>query len=972
MKHQKLILLFIFAIVNINSILAISQNEASNIAQEYANYVLIPQERDRLLEIYPPDSYEIEMGDAEVLTNKIEKIEKQSLWFVPIDINYKIIKRPCVNYELLSEGADVQKGNKRIIVYIDDVTASVVPELSKISSKDVFGCSDKTSERCDGVFITFDIESITEYYWVHSSVLKEICVCQESDKRECRGKPIDLSAYKYKPKPAINWDEAKENILNSCEGFSSVRSIELEEDEGDYFRFQVWPTQWRDAAPEWLRRGLFRTGDYITLKFQKTTGKILEQIKTINLSRYENILITQHNAEKKGNFWYIPPSELRNIVKYEWIVGVSPNKVAQPAVYTADFWIRDKPLITYPCTEEFLKNYAIENYNFNSTTTQVIDKGETKISSIVLSYKLFYVKLTDGTNEMTLWADCDSFRVFDHEPTTGEIGLSSIYDKSMDNPLMNVEFSVLFPSWEYVMTSRAASFEEFIIKDEEHILKITSHIVPGGVLLYKASCGEVGIEKVGVKPVVRLNSPIVSERDKDFEVNVSLYNFGVLEGNGGIHIQIIGGDIVGFERGTTDLPINDIDEDGCPDVWEVNISSLKRGEVFSTILKIKPDSNSSQVIIRYRGWLMPPRWTCDRHWHRVISRDPSDYRPLITIWIECESKGKCFEANYCNEINTTYTERCTGETIRASWMLCLPFHEKIVNISTYTEYPREEPPLEHRKRSMLLCNKDWYKSKLEQFFGENQSSNIIVSAERCSYDYIGETSCDCNYNCLSLLEADSYYTIQKDAYFAFINPVNTKVSLDDFVLMGEKGKYSRAVELLEIHAGSYSIFMNDLGYVHVEVDDYTIDQDMLVSGLEDILQSLGVQIPENVTFVKSIPISGYIERKMEEQSYDICDQETIKLYLQLKYGWDIKDIKMKTIEKIELYNKDFLHVEISKPEELTLYWDCQDNRLYNRRPTKDEMQLRQKQQYNPLLYIGIVAFMIIFVVVLWKIKNSSK
>lgn len=308
----------------------LSEEEAINITQDYLTNTLIPNRERGLLKRYalpPPDGgqgYEIENVSANIRTEEIGRIEEPALWAVPVCFSYKIID----HYSKEGIHTHEIRCDPKSTIYVDDVTGTVIPELAKIADMSAFGCCNRSYS---GVYIQFDIAAITTYYWTESDVLEDICICRNKDIRECGNKPVDLSAYNYTAEKTDNWNKSKESILNSCEGFSSIDLIELDEDEGDYFRFQISANQWSDAAVRWVNRNLVRQGGWIPLKFEKETGKIFEQRRSINSSayaEYENTLITEHNAEKLSkdfSAWKIPPSELRNITKYDWVIKIEPE-----------------------------------------------------------------------------------------------------------------------------------------------------------------------------------------------------------------------------------------------------------------------------------------------------------------------------------------------------------------------------------------------------------------------------------------------------------------------------------------------------------------------------------------------------------------------------------------------------------------------------------------------------------------------
>lgn len=315
MKQKCLLLILILVILNASLVLAITQEEAVNIAQDYAINNPLPSL------ITKPD-YPIESGyeikkNVTFRTDEIERIEEQSLWAIPANITYQIFRNLTLENEI----------PESLVVYVDDITATVIPELSKIVGKGAFGCSDKSTDLCSGISILFDTEAVATYSWVESNILEEICICKEKDKERCRNKLIDPAAYKYIEERTDDWNRAQENILNSCEGFSSIESIVLEEDEGNYFRFYIRIlTPLNDVITAWDIRGIVReAGGVVSLKFEKETGKIFEQRRSIDLSNYENTLIKEHNARKQNSVWYIPPSELREIVKYNWVKGIVAN-----------------------------------------------------------------------------------------------------------------------------------------------------------------------------------------------------------------------------------------------------------------------------------------------------------------------------------------------------------------------------------------------------------------------------------------------------------------------------------------------------------------------------------------------------------------------------------------------------------------------------------------------------------------------
>jgi len=316
-----ILFIIIIGIASPNLVFAVSQNDVISIVQKYANDILVSQERNKLLKIYPSGSYEIKIIRADVLSDKISKIEEQSLWYSSVNINYQLTKLDGINNK-------PEDGRISIPVYVDDISGNIVPELTKIYSKDVFDCSDKASEICSGVFIALDTDSVTESSWVESSVLEEICVCQKEDKRECGDKPTNSLAYKYEPKPVANWETVKENILNSCQGFSSIKDIKYDhEGEDGSIYFTISPTYVGNAMILWVKRNLVGTQRNVTLGVSKSSGKIIEQRQIVELFDYKDILITKHNAEDQGNYWYIPTSELRNVVKYDWVLKIESNMI---------------------------------------------------------------------------------------------------------------------------------------------------------------------------------------------------------------------------------------------------------------------------------------------------------------------------------------------------------------------------------------------------------------------------------------------------------------------------------------------------------------------------------------------------------------------------------------------------------------------------------------------------------------------
>lgn len=313
----------------------LSEEEVINIIQDYLTDTLVPNKERGLLKRYPqptqeePEGYKIENVSADIQTEEIGRIEEPALWAVPVCISYKKTKQ---HLEVGIHTNEI-RCNPKPMIYVDDVTGTVIPELAKIGDISAFEYCDKPI----GINIQFDIASITTYYWEESDVLEDICIYRDIETyAEGGNKPIDPAAYKYTAEKTDDWNKSKENILNSCKGFSSIESIKLEEDEGDYFRFRIYANPQYGAAIALYKRGLVCDGCSVPLKFEKETGKIFEQRRSINSSayaEYENTLITEHNAEKLYHSgWKIPPSELRNITKYDWVIWIEPECIGTGSV----------------------------------------------------------------------------------------------------------------------------------------------------------------------------------------------------------------------------------------------------------------------------------------------------------------------------------------------------------------------------------------------------------------------------------------------------------------------------------------------------------------------------------------------------------------------------------------------------------------------------------------------------------------
>src|SRR3989338_3489277 len=135
--------LLIFSSIHV---LALSQEEAIKTAEAYLESDVLPGAKAELAQTYP--SMEIRLARAGVITSKIEHIENQDIWFVPLEIEFQMQKE---------ESAEWQLARKLFIpVYVDENSNSVSPALSKIVSPDVFACSDKATSTCSGVFISIN------------------------------------------------------------------------------------------------------------------------------------------------------------------------------------------------------------------------------------------------------------------------------------------------------------------------------------------------------------------------------------------------------------------------------------------------------------------------------------------------------------------------------------------------------------------------------------------------------------------------------------------------------------------------------------------------------------------------------------------------------------------------------------------------------------------------------------------------
>jgi len=60
---------------------------------------------------------------------------------------------------------------------------------------------------------------------------------------------------------------------------------------------------------------------------EECSGLFIEfnPIENTSIGQYEYLLKQKHSAIKRGNIWYLPPSEILNIVNYDWILRIEPN-----------------------------------------------------------------------------------------------------------------------------------------------------------------------------------------------------------------------------------------------------------------------------------------------------------------------------------------------------------------------------------------------------------------------------------------------------------------------------------------------------------------------------------------------------------------------------------------------------------------------------------------------------------------------
>ena len=292
----------------------LSIDEVKEIAKNATDTLLFEEEND-LQQNYPspnpelPESYLIENFTVSLQVEHIEFVEELGLWVVPVHINYQIHK--------LIEGnggeAEPDLITSLKTIYIDDSTGNIIPEMQKLSNVTPFLSPDGYHQLADGrveIYIHFKEKSLQlEYYWEKSDILKEICICQ--DNTGCPSKPINPNAYVYIPNPTDNWEDASTNILASCDDFQSIKNIGAAVEQGDYFLFSLWATQWQDRDRAWVDRHLVRGANVIPLKFEKSTGKIYEErwaTDTLpdNQQEWVEILVTEHNAINNHVFWYIP------------------------------------------------------------------------------------------------------------------------------------------------------------------------------------------------------------------------------------------------------------------------------------------------------------------------------------------------------------------------------------------------------------------------------------------------------------------------------------------------------------------------------------------------------------------------------------------------------------------------------------------------------------------------------------------
>ncbi|MDO8480822.1 MAG: hypothetical protein Q7S65_03310 [Nanoarchaeota archaeon] len=194
-------------------VLALSQDAAIKTAETYLESTALPDAKRSLAETYP--STEIRLASAGVIRDKIEHIGSQDLWFVPLEMEFQMQKEGSAEWQLARK--------LFIPVYVDENSNSVSPALSKITSPDVFACSDGGTSTCSGVFISIN----------------------------------------------------DGGTIEEAEGYRGGRYVPNQE----------------------------------------------------ALSRYKAILTEQHYAQDKGNYWYVPASELKAIAGYDWVIEIQPNGV---------------------------------------------------------------------------------------------------------------------------------------------------------------------------------------------------------------------------------------------------------------------------------------------------------------------------------------------------------------------------------------------------------------------------------------------------------------------------------------------------------------------------------------------------------------------------------------------------------------------------------------------------------------------
>ena len=191
-------ILIVIISIGTTNVYALSEIEAIQIIEGYSNGDLYQQVSTELTEKYPqatienPDGYNITIIANVILSDSIENIIEQDLWASVVEYEFTITK---VSFEK-DFNYTPEKSHVSKVVYVDDITEKVVPELSKfIGGAMTWDCSNKETEKCDGLFVshTNDVtneefrawlktqagvqEQGTEpgiYYYVESSEIRNI------------------------------------------------------------------------------------------------------------------------------------------------------------------------------------------------------------------------------------------------------------------------------------------------------------------------------------------------------------------------------------------------------------------------------------------------------------------------------------------------------------------------------------------------------------------------------------------------------------------------------------------------------------------------------------------------------------------------------------------------------------------------------------------------------------------------------